>query len=175
MTLNRTKLLPLVMLLLASFLSLIMISGCKKHQDPVVYYSANCTIKGVPVQFKTTSTFNHFCLFSGNCNTFYVNPDNTGINSLSIGLPWGVYTGMNLKNGDDGIQIVYYDGQGRGFFSSKYDSIAIHVDEWQGHGGWGKGTFTAKLRYISADPPVYDSITITGGNFESRIWYVFQK
>jgi len=171
---NRIRNISMAALLLASFLSLIMISGCKKHKDdPIVYYTANCTIKGVPVQFKTTSTFNRLCLLTGVCNQFYVDPGNTGINSLFIGLPWGVYSGMNLKNGDDGIQIVYYDAQGRGFFSTKYDSLAIHIDEWQGHGGWAKGTFTAKLRYSSMDPPAYDSLTLKGGTFESRIWYYF--
>jgi len=156
--------------------ALIFADSCKKHEDtPVVYYTASCTVNGKPDQFKTTSTFSRFCILSGVCNTFFVDPNNSQINSLTIGLPLDVYTGMNLKNGDKGIQIVFYDGQGRGFFSSKYDSLAIHIDEWQGHGGWGKGTFTAKLRYSSTVPPYADSITLTNGNFSSRIWYYFQQ
>ncbi len=171
---NRIRIVFTTSLLSALSLSLIMYSGCKKHKDdPIVYYTANCTIKGVPAQFKTTAAFNRICLLTGVCNQFYVDPGNTGINSLLIGLPLGVYTGMNLKNGDDGIQIVYYDDHGRGFFSTKYDSLTIHIDEWQGHGGWAKGTFTAKLRYSSMDPPAYDSVTLKGGTFESRIWYYF--
>jgi len=157
-------------------IAMIFADSCKKHEDPpVVYYTASATIKGTLVQFKTTSTFSHLCIFSGVCNTFYVDPYNGLVNYIIIGLPKDVYTGMDLKNGDGGIQILYTDVNGRQYFSSKFDSLKIHVDEWQGHGGWGKGTFMAKLRYSGSQPPLNDSLTITNGNFSSRIWYYFQN
>jgi len=164
-------------ILILLLLTIIILAGsCRKHgDDPVVYYTAGCNVKGSPVQFKTTSTFSHLCILSGVCNTFYIDPNNVATGYIIIGLPKDVYTGMDLKNGDGGIQIVYTDLNGRQYFSSKFDSVRMHVSEWQGHGGWGKGTFTAKLRYSGSQPPLNDSLTLTNGNFSSRIWYYFQN
>jgi hypothetical protein len=163
-----------IFLLLLPVAVIVLSNSCKKHEDPVTYYSTNFTIKGTAYQYKTTSSFGRLCLLSGNCNTFYADPVLMQGSTLMIGLPGDVYTGMNIKSGDANWQIIYYDATGRGFFSSRYDSVNIHIDEWQGHGGWGKGTFSVKLRYTSMTPPYADSLTITNGTFSSRIWYYFR-
>jgi len=151
-------------------------SGCKKKkEEDKVYYTSNFSVNGKVVQFKTTSTFGRFCIMTGVCNSFYLTPDGSlGTSFLSIGFPANVSTGCTYKNGDSNVQIVYGDGNGYRYFSNLWDNdtLLIHIDEWQGHGGWAQGTFSAKLRM---DIAPFDTIYITNGIFSSRIWYYFQK
>ena len=156
-------------LLLAA--AIFSVESCKKRDHPVTYYTANFKIEGTSYQYQTTSTFGRLCLLSGNCNNFYADPVGMQGSYLMIGLPGNVKAGMDIKPGDGNWQIVFFDKNGHGYYSSTYDSVNIHIDVWEGHGGWGKGTFSAKLRYSAADPAANDSLTITDGTFSSRIWY----
>jgi len=153
---------------------MMIMSGCKKKKDEPVYYYATGQISGIVKTFKTTSSFGKFCIQSGVCNTFYADPEVTGVNSLTIGLPLTVQAGTTYTSDSSNTKIVYIDDSGRGYYSSWGDSLVISVTKWEGHAGTGAGTFYCKLRYSGQTPP-YDSVTIKTGSFSSRIWYVVQK
>jgi hypothetical protein len=148
----------------------VAVVSCKKKTEDPVYYTTSFKAGTTQCNFKTTSTFGKFCIVTHFCNSFYADPAVTSMNTLSIGLPSTVATGSVLHNGD-GIQLVYIDKNGHSYFSSAYDSLTITVSEWGGHDGWARGSFSGKLRYTSSEPPVYDSIYITNGTFESKIWF----
>ncbi|MCK9220685.1 MAG: hypothetical protein M0P47_11630 [Bacteroidales bacterium] len=153
---------------------IISISGCKKtHNDDPVYYTTSFTVKNSANLYKTTGCFNRFCIMSGVCNTFYLNPSEISTNYLNLGFPKAVKTGDTFTQETWGTHLLYTDNLGHQYFSSAYDTLNIHIDVWEGHAGWAKGTFSGKLKYTD---PVYglDSVYITNGTFTSKIWYTLQ-
>jgi hypothetical protein len=161
----KTKLTSLVILVLA-----IVLASCSKKKEEPVYFHTTFTAGAQQLDFKTTSSFGKFCITTKYCNNFYATPGVIGTNEIMIGLPSTTATGVTLHNGD-GIQLVYFDAAGRGFYSGASDSAEVYISQWDGHGGWAKGTYSGKLRYSGQDPADYDSIYITNGSFSSRIWF----
>lgn len=161
-------------MLLLAFTMVIVLAGCKKkNSDPeVVYNTANAQVKGVNYAFKTTSSFGKFCIIAGVCNTFGVDPNVTSKNAIMIGLPKTVKAGVTYTSDSSATQIMYIDNDGRQFYSTWGDSLSITVTKWEGHNGYGAGTFSGKLRYSADNAKSIDSVYVKNGTFSSRIWYV---
>jgi hypothetical protein len=165
-------------LFVLSLIILISITaGCKKKSsDPeTVYYYANAQVKGVNYTFKTTSSFSKFCILTGVCNTFFVDPMVTNKNLLMIGLPVTVKAGITYTSDSSHTQVMFTDPTGRQYFSTYGDSLNISITKWEGHGGTGAGTFSGKLRYQGPKSFTPDSVYIKNGSFSSRIWFTIQK
>jgi hypothetical protein len=164
-------------LLIFSLSLIILLAGCKKKEpEPeITYYYANAQVKGVNTSFKTTASFGKFCIMTGVCNTFYVDPSSTAKNYLMIGLPTTVKTGVTYTSDSSHTQVLFTDNTGRQYFSSYGDSLMITVTKWDGHGGTGAGTFSGKLRYQdAASPYAKDSVYVKNGTFSAPIWFVIQ-
>jgi len=155
---------------------MILSAGCKKKSsDPeITYYYAQAQIRGVNSLFKTTSNFSKFCILTGVCNTFYIDPQASGQNVISIGLPVTVKAGVTYTSDSSHTQVMYIDPTGRKYYSRSGDSLNITVTRWEGHGGTGAGTFSGKLMFEGTTPYVPDSVYITNGSFSSKIWFVIQ-
>jgi len=162
--------------LIFGLLIVIAIAGCKKKTiDPgPTYYYANAQISGVSKTFKTTSSFSKFCLPTGVCNTFYTDPANQNLSLLALWLPVTVKAGVTYTSDSSHTQLLYIDGNGKYYYSSRGDSLNIIVSRWEGHGGTGAGTFSGKLRLQSAKA-LSDSIYVKNGTFSSLIWFTIQK
>ncbi len=164
-------------LLILSLSVVILSSGCKK-KDPepeITYNYANAQVRGVNTSFKTTASFGKFCIMTGVCNTFYVDPSVTAKNYLMIGLPTTVKAGVTYTSDSSHTQVLFTDNTGRQFFSSQGDSLMITVTKWDGHGGTGAGTFSGKLRFQDVVAPyTKDSVYLKNGTFSAPIWYIIQ-
>ena len=161
-------------MIILAVLHLLIISGCKKKEDPVDPYNyASATIKGAKVSFKTKHSFGRFCLTSGTCNTFYVNPDNILQHYIMIGLPKSPKVGTTYTNDSSKTVLLYTDASGKQYFSSWTDTLRITITRWDQSSGIANGTFSGKLRYSPDEPPyIYDSVYVENGTFSAPIWSV---
>ena len=159
-----------------SVLVILTITGisCKKKSttDDTVYNTASCKADGTLIQFKTTSNFTKLCIMTGVCNNFQA----TSPVMVGIGFPADAAAGKTYTNRDSYVQIIYMDSQGRGFYSRSSDTVNIHINTWAGSGGYTTGTFFGKVYYSLSIPPyTMDSVNITEGVFNSKIWFTIQK
>ena len=153
---------------------LLFLSGisCKKHETspPAPKPYTSFTVRGVKQIYYSANKFSKdLCVSSTYCGSFYYDSDNQDMNLFKIGIPGDPVVGHVYKGGDDRFEVYYLDGKGvRYIISSSQLQLVFSV--WEGQGGWGKGNFSGWLKSSSND-----SIYLTDGYFQGKIWTYFSK
>ncbi len=155
-------------------IALLMFCGlaCKKHEtpppDPRPY--ASFTLRGGKQTYYSYNKFSKdLCVSSTFCGDFYFDSDNQDISRLKIGIPGDPVVGHIYKSGDNRFDVFYLDEKGIRYILTGAP-LQLVFSVWEGQGGWGKGNFSGWLK-SSAN----DSINLTDGYFQGKIWTTFSK
>jgi hypothetical protein len=148
---------------------LILLSDCKKKKDEPQPF-ASFTANGVSYTYKVASNFGKICILTDYCCTFNATSGETSRNQLTIGLPSDAATGKSYHSADSHFEIVYVSPDGNYYNTYHGSNIDLNITLWEGNGGWAKGTFSGTL--LRDTNPTQDSVIITNGQFEAKIYYV---
>jgi len=163
----KTKIIAIVML---SLFAGSLWSGCKKkkEEDPQPY--ASFSAGGVNYALHSASKFGKLCVYSYFCGDFMADKAFSDKNLIGFGFPQDVAAGKIYQTGDHHFICYFMDSAGKRYYSSSGGTMIVQVTQWDGNGGWVKGTFSGTL--ASEANPANDSVLIQNGKFEGLIYYI---
>ncbi len=152
---------------------LLLMSNCNKKEDNKEAKYVTFTVNGVPRTFNTSTSFDRICAFSTFCNGFFLDESKDDRNMFYIGLPANAHEGMIYTQVDKGFLVYYLDENGIKYETAGSSPFTLNITRWEGNDGWASGTFHGILDPADETAGL-DSISITNGSFESKIYYVIK-
>lgn len=153
---------------------LVALSCKKKSEDPpapVVY--TKFKVAGVEqIYYSHTKFSKDLCSSSTFCCRFYHSAQAEDAQQIKFGIPGDPVVGYVYKSGETRFSCFYINAAGDRYDLTNNPTSPFQVifTQWQGQGGWAKGTFEGWMKSDAGD-----SIQFTGGYFENEIWTMGTK
>jgi hypothetical protein len=164
---NKSVILTLVILIASA-------GACKKKsEEPVPVPYTSFTLKGVAKTYNYASSFTKdFCSTSTFCCRFTASSDTSSKETLKFGIPGDPVVGQKYETGVYRFSCFYMDAAGVRYelTDSPTSKFTVVFSQWDGQGGWGKGTFSGWMK-----SPTNDSIQFLNGYFQNKIWTMGTK
>lgn len=148
------------------FSLLLIVSACKKKdEEPQPYMKF--TLNGTTYTYQHASDFGKVCIFSTYCGTFSLGENHYPY--IEIGVPADVQAGKTYNSFNQGFTFLFMDENQNIWYNAYGGTMVITITQWDGNGGWIKGTFSGTLPLESNHS---EFIELTNGYFEGNIWYI---